>query len=95
MRAEDVKNSVLSRPELVSPPFDSLFTRIGFDALCALAEEFGGGSVYVPTCRGMFKKCFINSVVSEFDGANHKALALKYGFSVISVRRFVGGKNVG
>ena len=76
-------------PSCVSPPFDALIERIGFDPLFELAEEFGGGEIYIPTAHNMFRKCLAKAAVSEFDGYNHRALAKKYGFSVKSVRSFL------
>ena len=89
MNGNDLKNAVVNCPSLITPPFDSLFERIGYDHLYELAEEFGGGSVYIPTKRNMFKGCLIYAVVNEFDGANHVTLAKKYDFSVKGVRGFL------
>jgi len=89
MTARDLKEAVENNLGLVAPPFDSLIERIGYEPLYGLAEEFGGCPLYIPTVRNMFKKCLISAVIAEFDGANHRALAKKYGFSVNGVREFV------
>ena len=89
MKPEDMKAAAMKYLSEIIQPFDALIEKIGFENLCALAEEFGGGYIYIPTSRNMFKDCLKSALINEFDGFNYRALAKKYDFSVISVKRFV------
>ena len=89
LRIDDLKNAANKYAEHIPEPFDTLIEKIGFEGLYELSEELGGGSVYVPTTRNMFKKCLICAIIDESDGYNHKILAKKYDFSVKGVRGFL------
>jgi len=89
MTNEILKEAVLKYPEYVTEPFDIFLEKAGFEPLLELADEFGGGAIYVPVRRNMFKKCLIKAAINEFDGSNHRSLAKKYDFSVDGVRGFL------
>jgi len=62
-----------------------------FDAICAICENLGGATIYVPSARKIFFGCLEKEAAQEFNGYNYKALAKKYGFSDRHLRRMLGG----
>ena len=76
-------------PSLVLQPFDTLMGLSGFDAIYAICETMGGGTVYVPSARKMFSECLAKEALAEFTGYNHEGLAEKYGFTARHMRRLL------
>ena len=92
MTYEDLMDAAVKYPDGVAPPFRTLMERIGFEGVFGLAEEFGGGAVYVPIRLNMFRECRIKAVLNEYNGLNHRELAKKYDFTENGVKKFLRGE---
>ncbi len=73
-------------------PFGLFMELYGFEAVCALCENFSGSTVYIPTLHTVFKRCLEREAAKEFDGANYGQLARKYGFSERHIRGIMSDK---
>jgi len=89
MQKELLKKVAKLHPGDVMYPFDIIQEKLGFDAVCIIAELFGSLTVYVPSLRKIFAQCLWNEARKEFDGENFHELAIKYGFSERHLRRLL------
>ena len=71
------------------PQFENIADRIGLDKAKMLFEEFGGTSVYFPTEKMIYKEARDREIISQFNGFNHKELAVKYDMSESYVRAII------
>ena len=71
------------------PQFENIADRIGLDKAKMLFEEFGGTSVYFPTEKMIYKEARDREIISQFNGFNHKELAVKYDMSESYVRSII------
>ena len=71
------------------PQFENIAERIGLDKAKMLFEEFGGTSVYFPTEKMIYKEARDRKIISQFNGFNHKELAVKYDMSESYVRSII------
>jgi len=71
------------------PQFENIADRIGLDKAKMLFEEFGGTSVYFPTEKMIYKDARDREIISQFNGFNHKELAVKYDMSESYVRSII------
>jgi Mor family transcriptional regulator len=71
------------------PQFENIAERIGLDKAKMLFEEFGGTSVYFPTEKMIYKEARDREIISQFNGFNHKELAVKYDMSESYVRSII------
>lgn len=78
----------------IKPPFDNLLDKIGFNALYALIEDFGGSSIYIPNKKSLFRNCIAIQINKEFNGGNYRELALKYGLCERTIRNITNKKNL-
>ena len=79
-------------PEMISEPFDKLYADIGFDALCALCDFFGGTMVYVPKKRKLFKDCVRNALLNDYRGQPIQEMCREYGICETTVRGILFGR---
>ncbi|MCL2604034.1 MAG: hypothetical protein FWD90_06110 [Defluviitaleaceae bacterium] len=89
-----MQNSTLRRaatlhPSLIPEPFNAIMEQYGFDAVCTIADYFGGATVYIPCKRTIFRNCLEREAVKELDGTNYLTLMRKYGFSERHLRRLL------
>lgn len=63
---------------------------IGFEAVLALVRARGGESIYLPKLERIAASARNRAILAEFDGANHRELARKYGLTVTWVREILG-----
>ena len=91
MNKHILRQAAQRHPAAILQPYDVLMGLEGFDAIYALCEQLGGGTVYVPSARKMFADCLDKEAMLEFNGYNCDALAKKYGFSVRHMKRLVKG----
>ena len=86
MNEQLAKELVLKYPDKILQPFDTLFDEMGYEAVCAVSKLYGGSTLYIPTTRRIFSKCFAEEIRKEFDGVNIKDLSRKYSFCERSIR---------
>jgi len=90
MNIAAVKNAALLHPQEVLEPFDQIIEAVGIDPVFALAEHFGGQTIYIPSAKSIFFRCVELEAAKEYTGKNTISLAKKYGFSERHMRRLVG-----
>ena len=94
MKNEVMREAVNMYPNGVMKPFDEVIDKVGYDALLALVDEFGGGPVYVPTKKRMFRDSLELALVNEFDGGNIGYLSGKYDYSARAVKEILSKRGV-
>ena len=62
---------------------------IGMNAYKKLIENYAGSFVYVRKLDTVTNSVRNANILKEFNGYNYKALAKKYGLSVVSIRRII------
>lgn len=89
-----LRNAVKNNPTAVMEPYDKLIGLDGFDAICQLATDVSGFTIYVPSARKIFSKCIELEAQKEFDqgGVSLAQLAKKYGYSDRYMRRLINVK---
>ena len=63
------------------PQFENIAMELGIERAELLFKEFGGTSVYFPTEKMIYKCARDREIISQFNGFNHKDLAVKYDMS--------------
>ena len=71
------------------PQFENIAMRIGIDITKVLFEEFWGTSVYFPTEKMIYKEARDREIISEYNGFNHKELAVKFNMSESYIRAII------
>lgn len=71
------------------PQFETIAMELGIDKIKVLFKEFGGTSVYFPTEKMIYKEARDRKIISEFNGFNHKDLAIKYDMSQSYIRAII------
>ena len=89
MNKELLRNAVLTNQGEILQPYDALINLDGFDAICALSENLGGFTVYIPSTRTIFAKCLEQAARQEYNGQNLPTLARKYGYTERHMRRII------
>ena len=69
--------------------FENIALELGIDSIKALFREFGGTSVYFPTEKMIYKCARDRAIISEYNGFNHKDLAVKYNMSESYIRAII------
>ena len=87
---EDVVNKI-SIDDLPQP-YDAIARKVGIKAALALNENFGGLALYFPKLDKILFKKRDALIRKEFNGINHKALAIKYGLTERWIRKIVDHK---
>ena len=62
---------------------------VGLDGLKRLCNHFGGSSIYIPQIRKLIENRRETAIYREYDGANIKQLAARYGVSESTVYNIV------
>jgi Mor family transcriptional regulator len=70
--------------------FQEIAQAIGFEATLKLVKVRGGEGLYIPKVEKVYRAARDRAIRAEFDGFNHRALARKYGLSVVWIRNIVG-----
>lgn len=67
---------------------------IGIDSLMALAEHFGGTSIYIPKIDDILKNKKYKAIFQEYDGSREciRKLCIKYDVSQATVYRIIQEK---
>lgn len=71
------------------PQFENIANKLGIDKAKMLFEEFGGTSVYFPTEKMIYKEARDREIISQYNGFNHKELAIKYNMSQSYIRAII------
>ncbi|MDB8791352.1 Mor transcription activator family protein [Romboutsia sp. 1001216sp1] len=71
------------------PQFENIAMEPGIDKVKALFKEFGGTSVYFPTEKMIYKETIDRSIMADYNGFNHKELAIKYNMSESYIRSII------
>ncbi|MEF9992466.1 MAG: Mor transcription activator family protein [Romboutsia sp.] len=71
------------------PQFENIAIKLGIDQAKWLFEEFWGTSVYFPTEKMIYKEARDREITAEYNGFNHKELAIKYNMSKSYVRAII------
>ena len=87
---EVLKEAAKKNPTKIAAPFDTMLNSDGFEAICALTEQLGGLTVYVPKIRTIFARCLEIEAKKEYNGRNLIELSKKYGYTERHMRRLVG-----
>jgi len=86
---ETCRHLAANYPASIIEPFDAYYIEFGFDPMYGILEHFSGMQIYVPGARTVFMDCILQDARHEFNGANYKELARKYGFSERALRRLL------
>ena len=92
MDAKAVKNAAAKYRDFILPPFGELMDASGIDAVFTLANMFGGGSVYIPSLRTIFKDCIEQDIIHQHKSKSISELGRVYGFSERHIRNIVNKK---
>lgn len=71
------------------PQFENIANRLGIDKAKMLFEEFGGTSVYFPTEKMIYKEARDRDIMADYNGFNHKELAVKFNMSESYIRAII------
>ena len=71
------------------PQFENIARELGIDKVKALFKEFGGTSVYFPTEKMIYKDARDRCIMADYNGFNHKELAVKYNMSESYIRAII------
>lgn len=78
-------------PDDLPPDTAALVAEIGIEAVIAFHRRFGGGKLYFHKIDTILRKARNRAIREEFDGANHRVLARKYGLTEMQIRNILGG----
>jgi len=76
-------------PEVLPEPYRKLTSIIGLENTMKLAKEFQGTTLYFTKLDSTIKLIRDKKIREEFDGGNHKQLAIKYGLTEAWVRKIL------
>ena len=71
------------------PQFENIAKKLGIERAKLLFKEFGGTSVYFPTEKMIYKEARDREIISQYNGFNHKELAIKYNMSESYIRAII------
>lgn len=71
------------------PQFENIAKKLGIERAKLLFKEFGGISVYFPTEKMIYKEARDRDIISEYNGFNHKELAIKFNMSESYIRAII------
>ncbi|MDK2587352.1 Mor transcription activator family protein [Romboutsia sedimentorum] len=71
------------------PQFENIAQELGIERAKLLFKEFGGTSVYFPTEKMIYKEARDREIIADYNGFNHKELAIKYNMSESYVRSII------
>ena len=82
-RKETTRKAAEKYYDSIAPPYGTMVSLGGFEAVYALLNDYGSSELYIPTVKKVFGKCLEKALIEEYKstGAHFRKLALKYGFS--------------
>ena len=85
---KEVMRMAVNDPELLNAVYKEVSEKMGMDAAMEIYQMFKGQQISFPT--RFFNPAKIQQIiVQEYDGANVRTLAIKYGYSEKTVRRII------
>lgn len=88
MDIQELKEIALRYKDEILMPYDSMIDVIGFEAICAMSDEFHGSSIYVPHKKKIFGKCLREQIIREFDG-DYAGMAKRFDYCERQVRDII------
>ncbi len=73
-------------------PYKSIAEVIGVETMIKLSENFPSVTLYIPTISGLLKQTNYKNIMNEYNGANIRYLARKYGVSERTIYRILESK---
>ena len=83
MNERAIKEAARKYPEYVLSPYDTMLDMEcadSVDAIYALARITGGGAIYVPNPRKIFKGCIAKAILNQHKTKTTLELAKMYGY---------------
>lgn len=71
------------------PQFESIASKIGIEKTTVLFEEFGGGLVYFPSKKMIYREARDREIASKFNGFNVNELSNMYNLSQSHTRAII------
>lgn len=72
--------------------FHAMVEVIGIEKFLEISKLYGGINMYIPIYSSLIRVGRNREIIDKYNGLNVNDLAIKYGISVISVRRII--KNI-
>ncbi len=72
--------------------FQAMVEVIGIEKFLEISKLYGGMNMYIPIYSSLIRKARNREIIDKYNGVNVNELAIKYGISVVSVRRII--KNI-
>jgi len=72
--------------------FHAMVEVIGIEKFLEISKLYGGINIYIPIYSSLIKEARNREIIEKYNGVNVNELAIKYGISVVSVRRII--KNI-
>ncbi|MBU5306865.1 transcriptional regulator [Clostridioides mangenotii] len=72
--------------------FHAMIEVIGIENFLEISKLYGGINMYIPIYSSLIRQARNRDIIGKYNGVNVNELAIKYGISVVSVRRIV--KNI-
>lgn len=79
-------------PEMFHEGFQPVAEVCGVEAALRLAQQMGGGRIYVPKFESLIRERRDARIRAEFTGFNHRELARRYRLSESWIRQVLGRK---
>ncbi len=72
--------------------FHAMIEVIGIENFLEISKLYGGMNMYIPIYSSIIRVGRNREIIDKYNGVNVNELAIKYGISVVSVRRII--KNI-
>lgn len=72
--------------------FHAMIEVIGIENFLEISKLYGGINMYIPIYSSLIREARNREIINKYNGVNVNELAIKYGISVVSVRRII--KNI-
>lgn len=72
--------------------FHAMVEVIGIEKFLEISKLYGGINIYIPIYSSLIREARNRAIIEKYNGVNVNELAIKYGISVVSIRRII--KNI-
>lgn len=86
--SKEVVQMAQNDPELLNAIYKEISEKLGMDMAMEIYQMFKGQQVSFPM-RFFNAACLKRIIAQEYDGTNIKMLAIKYGYSEKTIRRYI------